>query len=82
MRSLISAALEVPAVTMVSNWNFSDKGSWLREKNSAGGLNIESWAKCVAAPECPRPALYDETMNPKRARQGLAEALGGSRGVR
>jgi endo-1,4-beta-xylanase len=82
MRSLVSAALDVPAVTMVSNWNFSDKGSWLREKNAAGRLNIESWAKCVAAPECPRPALYDETMNPKRARQGLAEALGGNRAVR
>jgi hypothetical protein len=32
----------------------------------------------VPAPECPRPAPYDESMNPKRARQGLAEALGGS----
>ncbi|MEA2859085.1 MAG: endo,4-beta-xylanase [Methylobacteriaceae bacterium] len=82
IRSFVSAALEVPAVTMVSNWNLSDKGSWLREKNAAGRLNIESWAKCVAAPECPRPALYDETMNPKRARQGLAEALGGSRALR
>jgi endo-1,4-beta-xylanase len=77
MRSLVSAALEVPAVTMISNWNFSDKSSWLRETGSAGRLNIESWAKCVPAPECPRPALYDETMKPKRARQGLAEALGG-----
>ena len=79
MRSFVSAALEVPAVTMISNWNFSDKSSWLREKNSAGRLNIESWAKCVAAPECPRPAPYDEAMNPKRARQGLAEALGGNK---
>jgi endo-1,4-beta-xylanase len=77
MRSLVSAALEVPAVTMISNWNFSDKSSWLRETGSAGRLNIESWAKCVPSPECPRPALYDETMKPKRARQGLAEALGG-----
>src|SRR5947209_3810948 len=82
MRTLVSAALDVPAVTMVSNWNLSDKGSWLREKNAAGRLNIESWAKCVAHPECPLPALYDESMNPKRARQGLAEALGGSRAVR
>jgi endo-1,4-beta-xylanase len=79
MRSLLSAALDVPAVTMISNWNFSDKGSWLREMNSAGRLNIESWAKCAASPECPRPALYDESMNPKRARQGLAQALGGGR---
>jgi endo-1,4-beta-xylanase len=82
MRSFVSAALQVPAVTMVSNWNFSDKGSWLRETGAAGRLNIESWAKCVASPECPRPALYDETMNPKRARQGLAEALGGGQGSR
>jgi endo-1,4-beta-xylanase len=82
MRSLVSAALEVPAVTMVSNWNFSDKSSWLRENSAAGGLNIESWAKCVPSPECPRPALYDESMNLKRARQGLAEALGGGRAGR
>jgi endo-1,4-beta-xylanase len=79
MRSFLAAALEVPAVTMISNWNFSDKSSWLRETNSAGRLNIESWGKCAPAPECPRPALYDEAMNPKRARQGLAEALGGGR---
>ncbi|MBV8850520.1 MAG: endo-1,4-beta-xylanase, partial [Methylobacteriaceae bacterium] len=79
MRSFVSAALDVPAVTMISNWNFSDKGSWLRERNASGRLNIESWAKCVARPECPRPALYDESMSPKPARQGLAEALGGSR---
>jgi endo-1,4-beta-xylanase len=82
MRSLVSAALEVPAVTMISNWNFSDKGSWLRETGSAGRLNIESWAKCVPSPGCPRPALYGENMNPKRARHGLAEALGGSRAGR
>lgn len=82
MRSFVSAALEVPAVTMLSNWNFSDKGSWLRQENSAGRLGIESWAKCVPSPECPRPALYDESMTPKRARQGLAEALGGSRAGR
>jgi endo-1,4-beta-xylanase len=80
MRSLVAAALEVPAVTMVSNWNFSDKSSWLRETGTAGRLNIESWAKCVPGPACPRPALYDENMNPKRARQGLAEALGGRLG--
>ena len=80
MRSLVSAAIEVPAVTMVSNWNFSDKSSWLRERNSGGRLSIESWAQCVASPGCPRPALYDESMNPKPARQGLAEALGGGRG--
>jgi endo-1,4-beta-xylanase len=77
--SFLAAALDVPAVTMISNWNFSDKSSWLRETNAAGRLNIESWAKCAASPECPRPALYDETMNPKRARQGLAEALGARR---
>jgi endo-1,4-beta-xylanase len=80
MRSLVSAAVEVPAVTMISNWNFSDKSSWLRESGAAGRLKIESWATCAASPECPRPALYDESMEPKRARQGLAEALGGSRG--
>jgi endo-1,4-beta-xylanase len=76
-RSFLAAAFDVPAVTMISNWNFSDKSSWLRETSSAGRLNIESWAKCVPSPECPRPALYDESMNPKRARQGLAEALSG-----
>ncbi len=45
MRSLVSAALDVPAVTMLSNWNFSDKGSWLRETGAAGRLNIESLGK-------------------------------------
>ena len=79
MHSFLAAALDVPAVTMISNWNFSDKSSWLRDRNAAGRLNIESWAKCATNPECPRPALYDESMNPKRARQGLAQALGGGR---
>ncbi|GAC1334431.1 MAG: hypothetical protein NVSMB26_17180 [Beijerinckiaceae bacterium] len=78
MRSLVSAALEVPAVNMVTNWNLSDKYSWLRGNapGSRSKLAIESWASCVPDPACPRPALYDQSMNPKRARQGLAEALG------
>ncbi len=78
VRSFVSAALQVPAVTMISNWNLSDKSSWLRE-TKAGRLQIEAWAKCVPDPACPRPALYDDAMRPKQARATLAEALGGSR---
>jgi endo-1,4-beta-xylanase len=78
MRSFVSAALQVPAVTMISNWNLSDKSSWLRE-TKAGRLQVEAWAKCVPDPACPRPALYDDAMRPKLARAALAEALGGWR---
>jgi endo-1,4-beta-xylanase len=77
MRSLVSAALEVPAVTMISNWIFPTNPRGCARRTPAGRPQCRKLGKTVAAPECPPPAAYDERMNPKRARQGLAEALGG-----
>jgi endo-1,4-beta-xylanase len=79
-RSFVSAALQVPAVTMVSNWDLSDKYSWLRENTSPSGgyPALGRWANCVLRPACPRPAIYDQAMRPKAARRGLAEALAGA----
>ena len=76
-RSFVSAALDVPAVTMITNWDFSDKYSWLRDDASSSGVypSLEKWADCVARPPCPRPDIYDQTMRPKAARDGLAQAL-------
>ena len=76
-RSLVAAALEVPAVTMVSDWDLSDKYSWLRGDEVYPAL--PRWASCVTRPPCPRPVLYDEAMRPKAARRGLAEALATAR---
>jgi endo-1,4-beta-xylanase len=80
MRSFMSAALQVPAVTMVSNWDLSDKYSWLRETTSPSGvdLSLARWGNCVAVPACPRPTLYDQAMRPKAARRALADALAGA----
>jgi endo-1,4-beta-xylanase len=80
-RSFVTAALEVPAVTMVSDWDLSDKYSWLRSDGSPGATypSLGHWANCVLRPPCPRPALYDEAMRPKAARRGLAEALASAR---
>ncbi|MFI4994698.1 MAG: endo-1,4-beta-xylanase [Hyphomicrobiales bacterium] len=80
MRSFVSAALEVQAVTMVSNWDLSDKYSWLRENASpnSGYPALGRWANCVFHPPCPRPAIYDQAMRPKAARRGLAQALAGA----
>jgi endo-1,4-beta-xylanase len=77
MHSLVNATLEVPAVTMVTNWDLSDKYSWLR--SDAVYPSLSSWADCGARPPCPRPDLYDQTMRPKIARDSLATALKGSR---
>ncbi len=81
IRSFVSAALQVPAVTMVSNWDLSDKYAWLRENSSPSGVypSLSRWANCVVEPPCPRPALYDEAMRPKASRRALAEALAGAR---
>jgi endo-1,4-beta-xylanase len=81
LRSFVTAALEVPAVTMISNWDLSDKYSWLRSDDSPNATypSLPHWASCVARPPCPRPAPYDEAMRPKPARRGLAEALATAR---
>jgi endo-1,4-beta-xylanase len=81
MRSFVAAALQVPAVTMVSNWDLSDKYSWLRENGSPSAVypSLGRWANCVSEPPCPRPTIYDQAMRPKAARRGLAEALAGAR---
>ena len=80
-RSFVEAALEVPAVTMLSNWDLSDKYSWLRSDDSPNATypSLSRWANCVSRPPCPRPTIYDEAMNPKAARRGLAEALSARR---
>ena len=72
-RTFVTAALEVPAVTMVTNWDLSDKYSWWRENGVSS--SVEDWASCVARPPCPRPDLYDQSMHPKPARDGLQQAL-------
>ena len=79
-RSFLGAALQVPAVTMISNWDLSDKYSWLREDTSpsSGYPSLSRWANCVYSPPCPRPAIYDQSMRPKAARRALAAALGGA----
>ena len=76
-RTFVTAALENPAVTMVTNWDLSDKYSWLREDTTSGGVypSLGKWADCVSLPPCPRPDLYDQTMRPKIVRDGLAQAL-------
>ena len=80
MRSFLTAALEVPAVSMVSNWGISDADSWWRE--SGVFASMPAWANCVARPACPRPTLYDTNMQPKLARDALAQALATRKSVR
>ncbi len=83
MGSLVAASLEVAAVTMVTNWDLSDKYSWLRGDGSPTAVfpSLSNWANCVAHPSCPRPDLYDQALHPKAARDALAEALRGKRGL-
>jgi endo-1,4-beta-xylanase len=81
MRSFVSAAIEVAEVSMVSNWDLSDKYSWLRSDDSPTATypSLPRWANCVTRPPCPRPAPYDQEMRPKAARRALAEALASAR---
>jgi endo-1,4-beta-xylanase len=79
MGSFITAALNAsPAVTMVSNWDLSDKYSWLRDDGHPGAVfpSLTQTANCVQHPSCPRPDPYDQNMRPKAARNALAGALG------
>ncbi|WP_152428495.1 endo-1,4-beta-xylanase [Methyloferula stellata] len=78
MDSFVTAALQVPAVTMVTNWDLSDKYSWLRGDASPSDVfpSLGGWANCVSHPSCPRPDPYDQNMHPKAARDALARALG------
>lgn len=75
MGSFVAAALRSPAVVSVTNWDLSDKYSWLRE--GAVHAALPRWAGCVSRPPCPRPTPFDQAMRPKRARDALAEALRG-----
>jgi endo-1,4-beta-xylanase len=77
MGSMVEAVLEVAAVTMITNWDFSDKYSWLRGDGSSTAVfpSLGKWASCVAHPSCPRPDLYDQALHPKPARDALADAL-------
>ncbi len=77
MLSFTTAALEQPAVAMVTNWDFSDNYSWLRDASSPNATfpTLGRWANCVADPACPRPAIYDESLAPKPARDALAKAF-------
>ena len=76
--SFAAAALEVPAVTMITNWDFSDGASWYRDVNTVRALG--RWAGCQPHPACPRPTMYNEKLAPKAARDALARALAGRRG--
>lgn len=75
--SFVSAALEVPAVTMVTNWDFADSLSWYRDDASPSSTfpKLGQWSGCVSRPACPRPTIYDEDLAPKAARDALATAL-------
>ena len=75
--TLVESCLSVPAVTMVSGWDFSDKYSWLRGDGRPDAVypSLGHWAFCTDHPYCPRPDLYDQEMRPKQARQMLARAL-------
>lgn len=76
-RTFVSAALEVPTVTMVTSWDFADGVSWYRDDSSPASTypTLGRWRKCLARPACPRPAIYDQDFAPKPARDALAQAL-------
>jgi endo-1,4-beta-xylanase len=76
-QSFVAAALEVPSVTMVTNWDFADSASWYRADSSPSATfsTLGHWAKCLAHPACPRPTIYDQNLAPKAARDALAKAL-------
>ncbi len=73
MRTFLTAALQSSAVVSISNWDLSDRFSWLRESNVHRGL--AKWALCPADPPCPRPTPYDANYSPKSARDALAAGL-------
>ena len=76
--SFVSAAMDSPAVAMVTNWDFSDNYSWLRDQSSPESTfsTLARWASCkVEHPACPRPTPYDQNLAPKPARDALARAL-------
>jgi endo-1,4-beta-xylanase len=74
--SFVSSALDQPATTMVTNWDFSDNYSWLRDNIASLGR----WTQCGRPIDCPRPTLYDQALAPKPARDALARAFSGRRG--
>ncbi|MCW2317519.1 endo-1,4-beta-xylanase [Rhodoblastus acidophilus] len=70
-RSFVAAALEQPATVMVTNWDFSDNYSWLREDLA----NLAEWTQCGRKLACPRPTPYDQALAPKLARDALGRSL-------
>ncbi len=79
MRSFVSTCLSSRAVTMVTNWDFSDNYSWYRgnELSESTFPTLGRWANCGPRPACPRPTIYDQALMPKASRDGLARALSG-----
>lgn len=71
--SFVSTALDQPATTMVTNWDFSDNYSWLRDDIASLG----AWTQCGQHLACPRPTPYDQALAPKAARDALARAFAG-----
>lgn len=81
MGGFVAAALEVPAVRMVTNWDFSDRYTWLRDESgpTATYPTLGRSAGCLAQPACPRPNIYDQALRPKKARDALRAALADGR---
>jgi endo-1,4-beta-xylanase len=77
IHSFVSTALEQPATTMVTAWDFSDRYSWFRAEGTFRALG--QWPHCNSKPACPRPTLYDQNNLPKAARDALARAFAGAR---
>jgi endo-1,4-beta-xylanase len=78
-QGFVTASLESKAVTMVTNWDFSDNYSWLRDNASPTATfpTLGRWANCGPRPACPRPTIYDQQLAPKPSRDALAHALSG-----
>lgn len=81
MGGFVTAALEIPAVRMVTNWDFSDRYTWLRDESAPTATypTLGRSGGCVAQPACPRPNIYDQELRPKQARDALRAALAGGR---
>jgi endo-1,4-beta-xylanase len=64
--AFLKAALAVPAVSMIVNWQLSDRYSWYRDV----------WRReRPRSNRFPRPLPFDESMNPKPMRQAMLAAF-------
>ncbi|QGM97309.1 endo-1,4-beta-xylanase [Methylocystis parvus] len=77
----VSTALSSNAVSMITNWDFSDNHSWYRGDGSpeATFRTLGRWANCGSRWACPRPTIYDQNLLPKASRDALARAFARSR---